>query len=1103
MRRTLSLITLFAILFTLVGTVQAHPPVQAPTALVDVTIASDRDLAAFRGTGLPAYTPPWGGIRGHILSGADPAGQQALAQAGLSYRILDPDTAGASYYLAYRMVGPAPTWSAYGTLLLGGDDWALLRMAPADAERLALAGGELQRITLDAKPLDPPSTAHFFPEAITPDPTIQYMMDQVTQAQVYQYDGDLSGEWPVTVGGEPYTIYTRNTNSGTPIQKATQFVGEHLAGLGMDVEYHQWGGSTYPNVIGEITGLTNPDDIYIICAHIDDMPSYGDAPGADDNASGVVAVMLAADILSQYQWGCTLRFAAWTGEEQGLNGSYAYAQRSYNQGENIVGVLNLDMIAWDNLGGPDIDLHADSSIPPTLQLAQLFADVVDAYDLDLIPEIVPNGTGASDHASFWDFGYTAILGIEDMDDFNAYYHTSSDLLQYLNMPYFTDFVKASVGTFAHMSGCLIPAGLGGIDGHVTAAAGGAPIADATVTMQDTLGHTFATTTDGSGYYTRTLLAGTYAVTASAYSYLPAAVSGVVVVTDTVTTQDFSLVLAPTHVVSGYVTEAGSGIPLAAEVTVLGTPLAPIPTNPGTGYYAVTLPEGEYLFDVTAPQHEPAERLVVVDGDRTENFELAPLPCILLVDDDNDAPDTAPYFTAALDTLGYDYDVFDTAGGGGPSAAELAGYSIVIWFSGDAYGGTAGPNSSDETNLATYLDGGGKLFLSSQDYLYDMDLTPFGQTYLGIGSYTNDSGNATTKYGVSGDPIGGGLGPYALTYPSGFSDYGDIVNAASGASVAFRSASSGGNGLDIDKDGGDWQTVFFGTDWVPIYNNNAANGRQVLDRILTWFGGCPVCEPPTAAAFTWTPLDPVAGEVITFTATASGTAPFLFQWAFGDGGAGVGSPTGYTYAAAGDYTVTLTATNACGYDQASALISVAEPPCEPVQIVTVTTAISGCQVTFGSDFAGTPPYTWEWDFGAFGTSTETNPLVDFGASGTYPYTLTAANACGADLWAAEVTVECAPPCDPVAIVTVTTDIAGCEVTFGAALTGTAPYTWEWDFGAWGTTTATNPLVDFGASGTYPYTLTAENDCGEDLWTDTVTVDCAPPTVWKIYLPLVSR
>jgi PKD repeat protein len=556
-RRLPTALLLLALLASLPGTVQARAPLPSgqPTALVYVALPDRQALARFAATGLPAYTRPQGQAEQYLLAGADPAGRLRLALAGLSYRVLDSDTRGSTYYFANLMPGrPAPDWSAYGRLLLDDGAGLLLRMAPAAAERLTLAGVELRMLTFDPKPL-PLVQEWSAPTVITPDPLIQSMMDQVISTTVYQYDGDLSGEWPVIIGGSPYTITTRNTYSGTPIQKATQFVGEHLQGLGLDVEYHQWGGATYPNVIGELTGLINPDDIFIICGHLDDMPPGDLAPGADDNASGAVATMLAADILSQYQWGCTLRFALWTGEEQGLLGSHAYAQRSYNLGENIVGVLNLDMIAWNTIGSnPDIALHADSGIPPTLELAQLFADVVDAYNLDLDPTIVPNGIPYSDHASFWDYGYTAILGIEDTEygDFNPNYHTTNDLLEHLDMDYFTDFVKASVGTFAHMSGCLIPGGIGHLDGHVTAATGGAPIAGASVVAEDVAGHSFPATTDGSGYYTRTLIAGTYTVTASAYGYLPATVSGVDIVTDTVTTRDFALepiVTTPTIVVS--------------------------------------------------------------------------------------------------------------------------------------------------------------------------------------------------------------------------------------------------------------------------------------------------------------------------------------------------------------------------------------------------------------------------------------------------------------------------------------------------------------------------------------------------------------------------
>jgi hypothetical protein len=807
------------------------------TALVQISWQSQADLAIVETSGVPVYARVAGQRSTYLLAGARPTEIEVLQAAGIDVTLLDPDLRGATYYLAYPMPGGArPEWEAYGRLLLDDGVQVLLRASPQDAERLTEAGVQLQAVTFDPKPLGPAPVRGNIPTDVDPDPLIQNMIDQVDSAAVSQYDRELAGELPVWVDGNWYAITTRYTYSGVPIQKTTNYVGQYMADLGLNVEYHQWGGATYPNVIGELPGLANPDEIFIIGAHIDDVQG---TPGADDNASGSVATLLAADIATQYQWGCTLRFALWTGEEQGMLGSHAYAQRSHNQGENIVGYLNLDMIAWNTpASSPTIDLVYNASMPPTLQLAQLFAEVVDVYNLNLIPGLTTSQGGWSDHSSFWQYGYTSILGMEDQGDFNPYYHKAGDTPAHTDLVYFTNYVKASIATFAHMSGCLIPSGNGALDGHVTAASSGDPIGDATVTIEDGAGHAFATTTDPSGYYTQTLSASTYTVTAEAYGHLPATVGDVVVTTDTVTTQDFALQAAPTYVVSGTVAEAGTGDPLFAQVEFQRSPVT-VWTDPVTGFYQATLAEGEYTMRVTADLHRSEEQPIVVNHDQTQNFYLDPLPCILLVDDDNNNPDVLPCFAGALDDLDYDYDAFDVggSGGNGPDLAGLQGYNMVVWFSGDKYGGSAGPNGTDEAALAAYLDGGGKLFLSSQDYLYDFGLTTFGSGYLGISSYGNDTGNAVFNYGVAGDPIGGGLGPYPLAYPAGFTEDGDIVNPGPGASVAFRSSASGGNNLDVDKDGGDWQTVFFGTSWVPVYNYNAVYGEQVLQRIVDWFGGC--------------------------------------------------------------------------------------------------------------------------------------------------------------------------------------------------------------------------------------------------------------------------
>src|SRR5512143_1420257 len=69
------------------------------------------------------------------------------------------------------------------------------------------------------------------------DPRVASMMAQVVTTTVYNYDAQLSGEVATLIGGTPYTLTTRNTNSGTPIQKATQFVYEHVQQHGLTASY--------------------------------------------------------------------------------------------------------------------------------------------------------------------------------------------------------------------------------------------------------------------------------------------------------------------------------------------------------------------------------------------------------------------------------------------------------------------------------------------------------------------------------------------------------------------------------------------------------------------------------------------------------------------------------------------------------------------------------------------------------------------------------------------------------------------------------------------------------------------------------------------------
>jgi len=343
---------------------------------------------------------------------------------------------------------------------------------------------------------------------------------------------------------------------------------------------------------------------------------------------------------------------------------------------------------------------------------------------------------------------------------------------------------------------------------------------------------------------------------------------------------------------------------------------------------------------TAVGYQPAGRTIYLDEDQTQDFYLASRPCVLLVDDDNNSPDVRPYYTAALDALGVSYDVFNAGSGNGPSLAEMIGYQAIIWFTGDKFGGTAGPNNVDAANLAAYLEGGGRLFLSSQDYIYDMGLTPFAQTYLGVGSFTNDAGNATVKYGVAGNPIGDGAGPYPLSYPFGFTDYGDIVNSGSGGSVAFRSAAAGGNNLNVTQTGDNWKTVFLGTSWVAVAHASPANGVALLQRILDWFEAC-ACQPVSIHSVTTA----VQGCAVDFAPVYGGDLPIAWAWSFLHGTPAASqseAPGGIEFGVSGTYTYTVTAVNCDGVcsDTFAGAVTVACNVCEPVTVVQVAQAVTG-------------------------------------------------------------------------------------------------------------------------------------------------------------------
>lgn len=183
-----------------------------------------------------------------------------------------------------------------------------------------------------------------------------------------------------------------------------------------------------------------------------------------------------------------------------------------------------------------------------------------------------------------------------------------------------------------------------------------------------------------------------------------------------------------------------------------------------------------------------------------SFTTRDVPPYLVVDDDDNAPDVQSTYTAALDAKGLDYDVWDTNNSDDePTAAEMSSYDMVLWFTGDEFGGFAGPGADGEAALATYLDNGGCLMISSQDYYYDRGLTGFMGSYLGVGSATSDVSQTTVTGQVPAYPD-----TYSLTYP--FTNYSDVITPDGSANLLF-SGNNGDAGIYKLADG--YATSFWG------------------------------------------------------------------------------------------------------------------------------------------------------------------------------------------------------------------------------------------------------------------------------------------------------
>ena len=257
--------------------------------------------------------------------------------------------------------------------------------------------------------------------------------------------------------------FTMNANNLHPYRQGTNF-----------------GGYNCQNITCRKSGTRSDSATWLMSGHFD---TVFNSPGADDNGTAVVTVLEAIRVLSGFQTKESIRYLEFDLEEPGLIGSTQYVTSAIPAWENTRGLLNMDAVGYYsnvvnsqtlpvgfNIAFPAAyaTVQADSfrgnfiaSIVNTASswLDTVYNQVAAMYCPALkVLTVETAGTGTqtpdlrrSDHAPFWDAGYSALFLSTTANFRNPNYHTANDTVGSINMPFFLENVKAVILTLAKLA----------------------------------------------------------------------------------------------------------------------------------------------------------------------------------------------------------------------------------------------------------------------------------------------------------------------------------------------------------------------------------------------------------------------------------------------------------------------------------------------------------------------------------------------------------------------------------------------------------------------------------------------------------------------------
>jgi len=361
---------------------------------------------------------------------------KALEDAGLSYQIIDEEPWTQSYYVISESKRcERVDLSRYGKILVQAGIFHFLKTSDEGARSLAEKGYHIVKVFRHAIPLKYEPVTEEVPKSFPYQPSIDSLLSLISEDSLYAWTLRLQN------------FQTRYSYSDS-IHSARQWLFDKFVSFGLDSVWfhHYYYDSDQYNVVATVVGTAQPDKVIVVGGHYDSVV-YGSgtnpyvwAPGADDNGTGTVATLEMARIIAENPLPVTVIFVPFPQEEQGLIGSYYFAEYLYNQGTDIPVMINGDMIAHSVDADLDVTIYAATS---AMEFVNIMIDMANTYTY--LDPYYGGQSGGSDHYSFYQWGYHALFASEG-DFFTNGWHKNYDIVDSLDFDYMREVVKMEMAT---------------------------------------------------------------------------------------------------------------------------------------------------------------------------------------------------------------------------------------------------------------------------------------------------------------------------------------------------------------------------------------------------------------------------------------------------------------------------------------------------------------------------------------------------------------------------------------------------------------------------------------------------------------------------------